>query len=55
MNEGQLISLVAVIGSLILVGSGLRQRRLGIRKTFGMAMIWTGIIGIVALVFGSMQ
>ena len=55
MNEGQVISLVAVIGSLVLVGSGLRQRQLGGRKTLGMALIWVGIIGVVTLVFGSMQ
>ena len=55
MNEGQVISLVAVIGSLVLVGSGLRQRQLGGRKTLAMAMIWTGIIGVTMLAFGSMQ
>jgi len=55
MSEGQLISLVAVFGSLILVGSGLRARQLGLRKSLGMAMIWMGIIVVVALVFGSMQ
>ena len=55
MNDGQVISLVAIAGSLILVGSGLRDRQLGGRKIAGMAMIWAGIIGLVALAFGTMQ
>lgn len=55
MSEGQLISLVVSIGALILVGSELRGNRIGAKKSLGMALIWIGIIGAVALIFDTMQ
>ena len=55
MSEGQIISLVAVIGSLILVGSGYRSYCVGGRKTLTMVLIWIGAFLLAAAAFGSMH
>ena len=53
MNEGQSISLIAAVGSLVLVASALAARRLPIRDTLKLALIWVAIFAggfaIVAL------
>lgn len=55
MSEGQLIGLVAVAGALVLVLSGYRGRRVGAKKTLVLVLVWAALIGVSALVFGSMQ
>lgn len=49
MNEFQLVGLIALLASLVLVGSGLRGRRLDWPKGLRLATIWTGIFVIVTL------
>ena len=41
--QDQLITLVALIGCLILVASGLASYRLGARQVVRMVLIWLGI------------
>jgi len=43
ISQDQMISLVALIGCLILVGSGFASYRLGARQIMRMALIWIGI------------
>ncbi|MFN3988791.1 MAG: hypothetical protein ACK4IS_00885 [Erythrobacter sp.] len=43
VSQDQMISLVALIGCLILVGSGFASHRLGARQIVKMALIWIGI------------
>jgi hypothetical protein len=45
-----IVGLIAAIGSLILVGAGLRGRGLTLDKTLAMALAWAVIIGGLALV-----
>ena len=51
MNEGALVSLVALLGWLILVGGALRAHRMGARKMVVLALIWASIFVAVAFVF----
>lgn len=52
-TQGQMISLVAMVGWLILVGSALASHRLGARQIVKMALIWlaifTGGFAVVSL------
>lgn len=50
-SQGQIISLVALVGSLILVVSGFASYRLGAREVVRMALVWAAIfLGGFALV-----
>ncbi len=49
MNEFQIVSLISLLGFLILIGSGFRARRVGLKKTLYMAGAWAGIFAIVIL------
>lgn len=51
MNEGQLISLVAMIGWLVLMLSGYRSYKVNASKTLTMALIWASIFVFVVLIF----
>ncbi|ODS99654.1 MAG: hypothetical protein ABS49_08015 [Erythrobacter sp. SCN 62-14] len=42
-SQGQLISLVALVGWLIVVASGFASFRLGERQVVRMSLIWLGI------------
>jgi hypothetical protein len=42
-SQGQMISLVALIGWLILVASGFASYRLGARQIVRMALVWAAI------------
>ncbi len=42
-SQGQLISLVALVGWLIVVASGFASFRLGARQVVRMSLIWLGI------------
>ena len=55
MSEGQLVSLVALVGWLILVASGYRAYRVGARKTIVMALVWLAIFAGVAIIFGMLM
>lgn len=55
MSEGQLISLVALVGWLVLVASGYRAYRIGAKKTVQMMLIWAAIFVGVALIFRTMM
>lgn len=44
-SQGQLISFVALIGWLILVGSSVASYRLGARQVVKMALVWAAIFG----------
>ena len=43
MNEGALISIVAMVGWLILAGSALASYRLGWSKIIQLALVWLAI------------
>ncbi|BDW82661.1 hypothetical protein MACH24_20990 [Erythrobacter sp. Dej080120_24] len=43
MNEGSLISIVALLGWLILAGSALASFRLGWSKILQLALVWLAI------------
>lgn len=43
MNEGMIISIVAMLGWLVLVGSALASFRLGWAKMIQMALVWLAI------------
>ena len=43
MNEGMIISIVAMLGWLILAGSALASFRLGWAKMVQMALVWLAI------------
>ncbi|MBX7496115.1 hypothetical protein K3172_09655 [Qipengyuania sp. 6B39] len=49
MNEHQIVSLVSLLGFLILVSAGFRQKKVEWRKGLFMAGIWAGIFAIVVL------
>ena len=49
MNEHQIVSLVSLVGFLILISAGFRQRNVEWRKGLFMAAIWAGIFAIVVL------
>ena len=50
-SQGQVISLVALIGWLILVVSGFASYRLGARQVIRLALVWAAIfVGAFALV-----
>jgi hypothetical protein len=42
-SQGQMISLVALVGWLIVVASGFASFRLGARQVVRMGLIWLGI------------
>lgn len=42
-SQGQMISLVAMLGWLILVGSALASHRLGASQIVKMALVWVAI------------
>lgn len=45
MNEGAIISIVALIGWLIIAGSALASFRLGWSKLAQLALVWVAIFG----------
>ena len=45
MNEGAIISIVALIGWLIIAGSALASFRLGWSKMAQLALVWVAIFG----------
>jgi hypothetical protein len=49
MNEGALVSLVALAAWLVLAGSAFRAHRVSGRTTIAMALTWAAIFGAVAL------
>lgn len=51
MTEGQSLALVAALGSLVLVGSGLFARRLPVGATLKMALAWVGIFAVGFVLF----
>lgn len=56
MNEGSIISIVALIGWLILAGSAIASMRLGWNRILRLALIWLAIFGglfLLADLFGS--
>ncbi|QUL38697.1 hypothetical protein [Erythrobacter sp. JK5] len=56
MTEGALISIVAMIGWLILVGSALSSYKLGWSKIARLALTWGAIFGgffLLAYLFGA--
>lgn len=55
MSEVQIVSLVAMIGWLVLVGAGYRSYRAGGRKSITFALIWVALFLGVALIFGAIQ
>ena len=44
MNEGQVLSLIAGLMALVLVGGGLMRRRMKPGESVRLALIWIGII-----------
>ena len=46
ISEDQMIAVLGTLGAAILVGSGLRARRLPQRTWLATALIWVGIIGL---------
>ena len=56
MNEGAIISIVAMVGWLILAGSALASFRLGWAKMAQMALVWLAIfvgLFVIADVLGA--
>ena len=51
MNEGQLVGIVALLGSLILDSSSLRARRVNAGSMVVMALAWGAIFALAAAVF----
>ncbi|WP_324827383.1 hypothetical protein [Qipengyuania zhejiangensis] len=49
MNEHQIVSLVSLVGFLILITAGFRQRNIQWRKGLIMAGAWAGIFAVVVL------
>lgn len=55
-SQGQLISLVALVGWLIVVASGFASFRLGARQVVRMSLIWLGIfLGAFVIVIWFME
>ena len=52
MNEYSVVSLIAMIGWLILMGAGYSSYRVSGKNTVTMVLVWAAIFGAVALVFG---
>ena len=47
MNSDAMLSVVALLGWLIMVGAGIMRRGEPIGKLLAQAAIWTGIIGLL--------
>lgn len=54
MSEGQIISIISLLGALILFGSSYRAHRIGGRKALVMVLAWLGIFAVTTAVFVSM-
>lgn len=55
MNEGQIVSLIALIGWLILVGGALASHRLNWSKALKLALTWVAIFAGVFLLFNMVR
>lgn len=55
MNGGALVSVIALIGWLVLVGSAFRAHQVGARRTLVLALTWCAIFGAVALVTAQLE
>ncbi|WAT18335.1 hypothetical protein OZN62_01790 [Aurantiacibacter sp. MUD11] len=52
MNDGAIVSIVALVGWLVLALGAYRSHRINASRTVRMALIWLCIFTGIALVFG---
>lgn len=52
MNEGELVSIVALLGWLVLAGSALASHRLNWSTALKMGLTWVAIFAGLFLIFG---